>query len=501
MTDGDLVQAYGERYRSLRQQVEEAIEPLATSLDGRHFTCQLSPHDVTLRTGGYVVVEHEGSDRLGQLLELELEHIDGPEIGAAAEADAQITTALRLRIVRGRGAIRSGDGSSFHDGLLRPARPEEVGAWLATIRPDRAALEVGELQLSAGVPFALDASGFNRHTFLCGQSGSGKTYSLGVMLERLLLETSLRIVVLDPNSDFVRLGDARPGADGDLARRYASSAEVVVRRAADRGADRLSLRFPDLDPRVQAAALRLDPVADREEYAELVALLEAWNQTPDTTLPDLLAAGGTEAKALALRLRNLGLERWQVWSRDDPGSVVDDVTARSARCLVVDLGSLRTLEEKAIVSEAVLGTLWRNRADREPTLVVVDEAHNVCPSRPRDPITAIATEHAERIAAEGRKFGLYLLVSTQRPQKVDEQVLSQCDNLVLMRMNSLSDLAYVGELFSFVPSALLAEATDFGLGEALVGGQIASHPALIRFGARVSEEGGSDVPADWAKRS
>jgi DNA helicase HerA-like ATPase len=133
-----------------------------------------------------------------------------------------------------------------------------------------------------------------------------------------------------------------------------------------------------------------------------------------------------------------------------------------------------------------------------PTLVVIDEAHNVCPRFPPDPITAIATEHAARIAAEGRKFGLYLLVSTQRPQKVDEQVLSQCDNLVLMRMNSLSDLAYVGEVFSFVPASLVAQATDFGLGEALVAGKIASHPALIRFGARLSEEGGSDVAADWA---
>jgi uncharacterized protein len=79
-------------------------------------------------------------------------------------------------------------------------------------------------------------------------------------------------------------------------------------------------------------------------------------------------------------------------------------------------------------------------------------------------------------------------------------VLSQCDNLVLMRMNSAADLAYVRELFSFVPAPLLEAATDFGLGEALVGGNIASHPALIRFGARVSEEGGSDVPADWAAR-
>lgn len=68
-------------------------------------------------------------------------------------------------------------------------------------------------------PCLADVGGFNRHTFQCGQSGSGKTYSLGVILEQLLIETDLRVVVLDPNSDFVRLGQVRAGADPALAAR------------------------------------------------------------------------------------------------------------------------------------------------------------------------------------------------------------------------------------------------------------------------------------------
>ena len=108
-----------------------------------------------------------------------------------------------------------------------------------------------------------------------------------------------------------------------------------------------------------------------------------------------------------------------------------------------------------MAAEALLAALWRRRAAREPVLIVIDEAHNVCPARPEDPLTAMATEHAVRIAGEGRKFGLVLLVATQRPQKVHENVVSQCENLVLMRMNSRSDLALLAETFSFVPSSLL----------------------------------------------
>jgi DNA helicase HerA-like ATPase len=84
---------------------------------------------------------------------------------------------------------------------------------------------------------------------------------------------------------------------------------------------------------------------------------------------------------------------------------------------------------------------------------------------------------------------------------VHENVLSQCDNLVLMRMNSAADLAYLGEMFSFVPAGLLARSSRFGLGEALVAGKIAPQPVLVRFGQRISEEGGSDVGTGWAART
>jgi DNA helicase HerA-like ATPase len=131
-------------------------------------------------------------------------------------------------------------------------------------------------------------------------------------------------------------------------------------------------------------------------------------------------------------------------------------------------------------------------------LIVIDEAHNVCPARPADDVTALATAHAVRIAAEGRKFGLYLLVSTQRPQKVHENVISQCDNLILMRLNSAPDAAFARDVFSFVPPGLIEQASAFGLGEALVAGKVSPHPALVRFGARIAEEGGSDVPSTWA---
>ena len=367
-------------FRDLRETVERSILRVGTSVDGRRFRYQASLHGLDLEAGGYVTIGSGDETRLGQLLSLEM----GTLTVAVPGPIGQIT----VRAAQGDGALLGGDGRPFHDAPVRPATTAEVGAWHDHSRPSSARMNVGELALAPGVPFELDARGFGRHTFLCGQSGSGKTYSLGVLLERLLAR-------------------------------------------------------------------------------------------------------------LVLRAKNLGVHRFGVWSRDEDISVLDDVVDGDIRCLVADLGSLGDSAERTLVAGAVLERLWSRRAERQATAIVIDEAHNVCPAAPEDELTALATEDAIRIAGEGRKFGLYLIVVTQRPQKVHENVLSQCDNLVLMRMNSLADLAHVSEVFSFVPPGLIERAATFELGEALVAGKAASHPALIRFGARITAEGGSDV-AGWA---
>ena len=251
----------------------------------------------------------------------------------------------------------------------------------------------------------------------------------------------------------------------------------------------------DLTPAAVAALLRLDPVVDREEHAELDAV-RAEERPP--TMESFLASERPEARRLGTRVRNLGVDRFGIWARGRPGSTLDALHAEGSRGLVVDLGSLPNRAEQTLTACAVLDSLWSRREERQPVLIVIDEAHNVCPADPEDRLSALATEQAVRIAAEGRKFGLYLLVSTQRPQKVHPNIVTQCDNVVLMRLNSAADAAYAQEVFSFVPPGLVATVSGFGLGEALVAGKICPSAAIARFGARVAEEGGADVPADWA---
>ena len=211
-------------------------------------------------------------------LELDRQPVTELTLPAQAAGTTEARTEVQLRYARGEGAVLEGDGAPFRDVLVRVASGAEVRAWLQRGERRYAKLQLGELALVAGVPCTADASGFDRHTFLCGQSGSGKTYSLGVVLERLLIETDLRMVVLDPNSDFVRLGQVRAGADPALAERYRTAARGVAVYSAGAGAGRrLRLHAAEIDPAMQAALLRLSPVDDREEYAELAELLASPN--------------------------------------------------------------------------------------------------------------------------------------------------------------------------------------------------------------------------------
>ena len=98
-----------------------------------------------------------------------------------------------------------------------------------------------------------------------------------------------------------------------------------------------------------------------------------------------------------------------------------------------------------------------------------------------------------QIAAEGRKYGLWLLLSTQRPSKVHPQVLSQCDNLCVMRMNSPADLDHLAEFFGAVPRDLLDLAPEFPQGRGLFAGGFAGDSAIVQMGNRITVEGGIDV--------
>jgi len=109
-----------------------------------------------------------------------------------------------------------------------------------------------------------------------------------------------------------------------------------------------------------------------------------------------------------------------------------------------------------------------------------------------------ATDVGIAIAAEGRKYGLHLVIATQRPSKVHANVVTQCDNLALLRVDSVTDVEDLCRIFIHVPPALIRQSPDVRLGEILFAGPIVEVPLRTRFGRRLSPEGGGDLPTEWS---
>ncbi|MFF1541977.1 ATP-binding protein [Microbacterium sp. NPDC058269] len=340
-------------------------------------------------------------------------------------------------------------------------------------------------------PVDLDARRFNRHTFWVGQSGSGKTYALGVVLEQLLLNTELPMLVLDPNGDFTRLRETRASAGVMDADRMAELDIRVFRSSAGEG-ERLHVRYVDLAPASKAAVLQMDPIADAEEYNALIHVeQEAESFDARDMLPDLRASADPARVGLANRMENLEVLEWELWSRG--GSSVTDVIDERPRATVLDLGGFEHRAEPKVAALAVLEHLWAHREERRPVLIVIDEAHNLCSPNPETPVERALTEQLVQIAAEGRKFGLWLLLSTQRPTKIHPNVLSQCDNLALMRVNAPRDLAELADVFGFASEEAIRRSADFVQGQALFAGGFIATPTFVQMGERITEEAGGDV--------
>ena len=426
----------------------------------------------------------------------------------SVEGDARVLG----RIVDGR--LDSSPIGPFALGLLAVATPAQVALVAVPDSDPNAVLTVGRLT-QAAVPAALRATGFSRHSFLVGQSGSGKTYSMGVLLEQLLLETSLPMVIVDPNSDHVHLGRLRTvdelnrgrekplgrTALAELRRRHRAAGRVVVAGRGPTADVALQIHLSDLTIGEQALTLGLDPVLDAEEYGAFVDATRALAPaTYSMREVDTVVRGCADDanRRLALRIANLGVAEWSVWAEPSAPSLAG-ATGLDWRVLVLDVGSLEDARERALVSLALLGAV-RRREQRRSVLIVMDEAHNVCPPDAVTSLGRAVTEHAVWIAAEGRKFGLHLLLATQRPQKIHPNVLSQCDNLLLMRVNSVGDLDALATVFSHVPSTMVHESSSFGLGEMLVAGPVAPTPLRVRMGTRLTPEGGADLPTEWARR-
>lgn len=280
-----------------------------------------------------------------------------------------------------------------------------------------------------------------------------------------LKNTGSRTPSGDPDRQFERLVD---DLNSHLAAKVKSGDAVAVEAIA-------SLR------KAAVAAIEVGALAQREFYIDRLESLTARNRVA-RSLQEESSSIGSGSHIRVLDLPSFG-------DRDDRDM-----------CVLFLLESVwQEAREK-----------WQEAAtkefdDRVPTLIVLDEAHNLAPASDAD-LTDVQTRIrnlVKTIAGEGRKYGLYLVVVTQRPDKVDQQVLSECGNQAIMMMKSEAVLKHCRESLGVEMSAdeIYAIRTSFQKGHVrLSGGWSPNGPRMTYSMAPRTRPGGTNLrDSHWAK--
>ncbi len=127
---------------------------------------------------------------------------------------------------------------------------------------------------------------------------------------------------------------------------------------------------------------------------------------------------------------------------------------------------------------------WTNSDERRPLVMVCDEAHLYLPKKDgKNPVEQRAIEAFEKISKEGRKYGVALLIVSQRPSDVSTTVLSQCNNVIALRLTNGDDQSAVKKLMPESLESLLEILPIMDIGEALVVGDAVLLPSRIKITA------------------
>lgn len=115
-----------------------------------------------------------------------------------------------------------------------------------------------------------------------------------------------------------------------------------------------------------------------------------------------------------------------------------------------------------------------------PFMIVCEEAHNYIPKTGGAEYNA-SKKSIERIAKEGRKYGLSLMVVSQRPSEVSETIFSQCNNFISLRLTNVNDQNYVKALMPDNSNAIADILPNLGQGECLIVGDAALIPSIVKL--------------------
>ena len=390
--------------------------------------------------------------------------------------------------------------------VINKKAPGEVGA-----------AHVGSLLLrpDSAVPVALDVKALvSTHMAILAGTGSGKSYTAGVLIEELLAPHNRAAeLIFDPHGDYGSLSDMRCHPTFSAADGY--SPEVKVMTPADIRIRMSSLDYhdvltllPNMSDRQQAilnkafTILRKHRKGDyRWDAQDLISAVYEADHSEDD---EGNLKTGSSAPAIEWKLEKL--------SRSDYFHRVDHLAPKDlfepGQVTVLQMNEI-SQEEQQVICAAVLRQCYQARINTErdridtsdenylpyPVFILVEEAHRFAPAHEPSRCKQIL----RTILSEGRKFGMGVGLITQRPGKLDSDVLSQCMSQFLMRIVNPVDQDSLKYGVEAAGRDLLKELPALTKGQVIISGACVNTPVLCQVRQRLTQHGGEtmDAPSAW----
>lgn len=378
----------------------------------------------------------------------------------------------------------------------------------------RATAHVGTLRQDTSIRALVDVDELlNKHFAILGTTGVGKSSGVAIILQQVLAaRPDLRIFLVDPHNEYSRcFGDraqvlnprnlrlpfwlfnfeetvdaffgGRPGIDEEVEilaevipiakgayLQYRSSSERTLTKKRDPKSAGFTAdtpapyRIEDLLGLIDERMGKLENRSSRMHHYKLMQRIQTFRNNPRYAFmfENANVGGDTMAEIISnlFRLPANGKPVTVMQLAGFPAEVVDSVVSVLCR-MAFDFG------------------LWSDGV--APLLFICEEAHRYASSAESKTGFGPTRRALSRIAKEGRKYGVYLGLVTQRPCEIDPNIISQCNTLFVMRLANDRDQALIRSAISDAASSLLSFVPSLGTGEAFVFGSGVALPMQMKF--------------------
>ncbi|WP_447885081.1 ATP-binding protein [Serratia fonticola] len=409
--------------------------------------------------------------------------------------------------------------------ILKDAHLEEFMRMISECGNGEDSLELGSYKLNENARAYVDGNKlFQRHAALLGSTGSGKSWTVASILERSSRLPSSNLVVFDLHGEYKELSYAKqlriPGPDEVNVEddsllflpywllnseeiqslfvdrsEFSAHNQVVVVQDAITEQKKAFLQANGRTDLLQSFTLDSPIPYSLNNVIEKLKYLNE-EKVDGSRGPKNGPFNGEFSRLLVRMASRLNDRRYGfLFNSPDKYNQYDSLSMIAEK--LMEFGeqkqSIKVIdfsEVPADILPVIIGLVariiyqvqfWTDPKSRRPVAFVCDEAHLYLPRKEGNPVERRAVEAFEKIAKEGRKYGVALMIVSQRPSDVSATILSQCNNIISLRLTNADDQATVRKLLPESLESLLEALPIMDVGEAMVVGDSVLLPSRIKI--------------------